>query len=123
MARSQFERKRFLEQQWQPLMSLPVDRPDRNQLHDVVRGTDAQVIRRAAKYLTLAKEYAARRRPNPLHEPLPTYADWLVRVCGMSRKDAERQAARENAEHRALADLERRRQSETSAMLHVAIVG
>ena len=58
------------------LLTLPLVNPERNKLRDVVRVTGDALDRRAHKYLTLAAEYNARKR-NPLHDPIPTYADWL----------------------------------------------
>ena len=98
----------------------PVD-VERAQMRDQCRLSDAKAIKRAEKFLTLASEYAARRRPNPLHEPLPTYADWLVRVCHLSRKDAVALAAKQNADCRALRRAERKAELADSMIVNRTI--
>jgi hypothetical protein len=84
---------------WAYFMSSPADAPRvamRDQLPRL--NTPEKLASKAARFLTLASEYAARKRGNPLHKPVPKYEDWLRTF--MPAAEAKREAARINALYR-----------------------
>lgn len=91
----------YLKKRLAHLMALPVDNPERNNLRDVVRGSDTQLAKRIRKFLTLGAVYAERETFAKRRNVLPTYQQWLTSQ-GISAADAKREAERARQEWAAI---------------------
>lgn len=90
------------------LFASPADLP-RRKARDYCRLSDKQIASKTAKFLTLASEYAERRKGSPLTRPLPTYRQWLGRCMdSATANEADKRAKAEWAaisSHRRVAEV------------------